>query len=916
MRTLRYKFTTILYIFSLCFLASCRLSQHVPKGQYRLKGNVVAVKGDAVIADGVPLIVRQQPNFKTVGLQLKLFVWNRTVRLDNRIQRRELKGKRTFIFYKKSIDTKRRKKNKISNGKNIERSKKANATNEKRISRARAKGEENYTEVIPKLIDTLLTRKFFREWKRDKYGEKPVIFDSLLYVKSQEQIQAYLKRKGFHFPEITPSIKYNQRKQTAVCTYAIKTGDPFVIDSIFLKSDVSWFALQYKRFERKEFIPIIIGQHLDEDMLDEHRSKIAKAMRDEGYYGFLSSNISYLADTIPGTKRVTLVINHLPRVISEKRDGLKDTAYTIQHQTYEITDVFFHIMDTSLYKGNFTQACLAKGIDVLDEKQRINTLDMLYVKGPKARDKDKERYKREMYLMYNGKSNFKADILDFQNLLENDFYFRDKYVDRTYTNLTQIGVFKSIEAVYVEDVKNSKMVVHYYLAPAKKQTFGFDPRMTNSNGFLGLAAGFNWTNKNLFGRAERLTTSISGGLESQPEVFEGTEKDEKKAGRSFNTFEFGPSVKLEFPWFFPIKILKLEKRQKSRAIIQTGYNYQKRADFERGVFNVNNSWYFEVDKAQEVQFGLPFLSGIRFVNITRAQTFDSIINVTNDLFLRNSYSDQFIWSDFMIKYTYQNMKKDKENRKIKFPIYFKTNFDLAGLSLSWFKLLQDVDPYGVNKVLGIPYAKFWRLDLEYKAYLPVLKKSTLALRSFAGLGKTYATNVNSLPFDFGFFGGGANDNRGFRARSMTPGNYENYLDSNRVATQIGDVQLSLNAELRFPITSLIKGALFLDAGNIWTSDTDPNRVGSKFTKDFYKQLTLATGIGFRFDLSFFIIRLDIGIPLRNPSYPTNAQWIWDSRQGVIDRINAYNIAKTTDYEVVYNPRLFQPQLHFGIGLPF
>jgi outer membrane protein insertion porin family len=240
---------------------------------------------------------------------------------------------------------------------------------------------------------------------------------------------------------------------------------------------------------------------------------------------------------------------------------------------------------------------------------------------------------------------------------------------------------------------------------------------------------------------------------------------------------------------------------------------------------------------------------------------------------------------------------------------------MAGLELSMFKNLQAKDAYGINKVLGIPYAKFWRVDLEYKAYLPVLKKSTLALRSFAGLGKTYATNAKSLPFDFGFFGGGANDNRGFRARSMTPGNYENFLDSNRVATQIGDVQLSLNAELRFPITSLIKGALFLDAGNIWTSDTDPNRVGSKFTKDFYKQLTLATGIGFRFDLSFFIIRLDIGVPLRNPSYPTNAQWIWDSRQGIKDRINAFNLNKS-GYVVVYDSKLFQPQIHFGIGLPF
>jgi len=183
----------------------------------------------------------------------------------------------------------------------------------------------------------------------------------------------------------------------------------------------------------------------------------------------------------------------------------------------------------------------------------------------------------------------------------------------------------------------------------------------------------------------------------------------------------------------------------------------------------------------------------------------------------------------------------------------------------------------------------------------------------AGGGLPYGNSQNSLPYDYSFFAGGANDNRGWRARSLGPGVYQSYLDTNRSATQIGDVRFGGSLEYRFPFNSLVKGALFVDAGNTWTFEEDVNREGGKFTKDWYKQLALATGFGLRLDFDYFIIRLDLGIPLRNPSYPKASQWIFQSndayRQSIQDKFG-------TGWENLNIPSRFTPQIHFGIGYPF
>jgi len=153
-------------------------------------------------------------------------------------------------------------------------------------------------------------------------------------------------------------------------------------------------------------------------------------------------------------------------------------------------------------------------------------------------------------------------------------------------------------------------------------------------------------------------------------------------------------------------------------------------------------------------------------------------------------------------------------------------------------------------------------------------------------------NSTLLPFEKAFFAGGANDMRGWKMYTLGPGTYKNTnVDFNY--NQIGDIQLEANVEYRFPIYQWIRGAVFMDAGNIWLLQNSSDLPGGQFTfPGFFKQVALDGGVGIRLDFDFFIFRFDPAIPLRVPSYPENDRWYFNKMQLK---------------DIVWN---------FGIGYPF
>ena len=76
--------------------------------------------------------------------------------------------------------------------------------------------------------------------------------------------------------------------------------------------------------------------------------------------------------------------------------------------------------------------------------------------------------------------------------------------------------------------------------------------------------------------------------------------------------------------------------------------------------------------------------------------------------------------------------------------------------------------------------------------------------------------------------------------------------------------------------NFLKGAVFVDAGNIWLIREDTDRPGGRFRKDkFLTELAVGTGAGLRMDFNFFVLRFDLAFPLRKPYLPENERWVFD-----------------------------------------
>jgi outer membrane protein assembly factor BamA len=907
------KLTYYLAFYLVFILASCkhprfarmrpfkafRAVRFVPEGQALVKKNKIEIKGDKLSTDEVTAIIRQQPNHKTVGLKLGLYAYN--------------------CYDSLVVAQKREWENNQLRRKNKRKTARQKEVNERRVSRARRRNKEYYTEKTLQLKDTVNPKRSFSEWMKYKAGEPPVIFDTTLYLKTIEQLHIFLNKKGYYFGNVSAKTEHFKRRKM-IATYYIETGAPYIIDSVKLVSDNPVVVQAYNKFVKKQGYQPLIGEHFDADMLDAYRSRVAKFMRDEALYGFSPSHITYKAYTNKEAMTVKLDIRFSDRTI--KLGGDIDGVLTVPHQETYVRDVYFHLIDTT-YSDNFRHTVESMELPLM-ENHFLRTIDTIHYNEIyySRRDKLKRNLPpdsvvlnpvREAWIYYNGVPAIKPNILELQNYLEHNNPYKEYYLERSYTRMLQLDVFQTIKPDIIEIPGTNKIDVHYYLVPSDKQGFNFEPRFTNSNGFLGVGATVNYYNKNLFRGSQKLTISLSGGFESQPPVFDETLDGQaiKKAGRSFNTLEFGPSFKLDLPGLFPFSVTTLSKRQRPRTIISTAYNYQKRLDFQRSVFQLNYLYKFYSGKTQIFQIGLPFASVIKFVSIDKSPAFEAKLNLNNDVFLQNAYSDQFIWQDLKLTFEYNN--KNKDNRKTKASVLFNSSFDPAGYFVGLFTKYQDTNNLGQKQIFGVAYSQFTRLDNTVIVGYPLDKKKSLNFRFSAGGGIPYGNITTSLPFDYSFFAGGSNDNRGWRARALGPGSYKYYLDPDRTATQIGDLRLSSSAEFRFSMGPLLKGAFFMDAANIWTINNDPKRPGGQFSANWYKEISLATGVGVRVDLDFFIIRVDVGIPLTNPALPNGARWIFQSRQPFYDE----GIAKfgAENYKSIM-PKPFTPAFHFGIGYPF
>jgi outer membrane protein insertion porin family len=890
------KTSTYFWFLGALILLSCNITKKVPEGQTLYHKHDFEIiypadhRGPRISRSELEDVVRIRPNNKILGIFLPLRVYN-SINEDRVVKKRQIKNAK---LHRKNIEKK---------------IPKAERKNRRRIERAMKRGDELYLPYRVKLKDTLAPRKFIAEWLLYEFGESPNLMNENLVTRSTDQIRLYLVKKGYYNSTVKDTVIYpksESHKQLTEVKYRIDLGLPHTIDSIYYEGDNPRIHNLISNYlARNELLKK--GDLFDRDVLDGLRFELARMLRNETFYDFSPNLILYKADTTVRPYGVQLGIVIRPRTIRDHNN--KDSVQVFAHRNYRVGDVYYHIIDTSRFQGNYMDEIESRGL-TLNTNEHLPTLDTFFYE-PEGIIHD---YRRKATFLYNSEMPIRPELLEMRNYLEHGHWYRAYYLDRTYNQMLELDIFQSIQPVLIDNPNQGSVDVHYYLIPANTQKFSLEPRATNSNGFLGVSASVSYRHRNLFKSGGKFITSMSVGIESQPPIL-----DASTDRRRETFYEIGPTAKLTLPGLLPISPLRFSKRQTTSTEFSTGFNYQNRQEFSRQLLQFNYLWRWRSDKLQTFQMGLPLVSGFKFVRITnQSSEFLQRINDLNDLFLKNAYSNQLIFNDFKLVYTYSNERLlESVGTPKRTYINYDMTFDLVGNSLDLFTRNQEINnSLGVKTIFGVPFSQFARLDNEIKVYQRYSRGRVLAMRFQAGMGYTYGNSNLALPFDYAFFAGGSNDNRGWRAREMSPGAYQYHRDVNRTLTQFGDIRLGASFEYRFNLlnTQRFKGAVFSDMGNLWTLRADPNRPGGQFTSNFYKQIAISGGFGLRIDATFLVIRLDLGIPILNPAMSPGARWIWNSRELFEQELDAA-FAQFPDRKSEV-PRPFMPRPHFAIGFPF
>ena len=194
-------------------MVACKQTRRVSDGEYLVKKNKVIQTGDKFEKDDLAEIIKQQPNYRQFGVKWKLRAFN--------------------AFDSTKIANKRHLKNEKIVSNNRKKLSRQDRVNSKRMDKAIKKGRTHYTQKIIPLNDTINPRKFIREWYKYKIGRPPVIFDSMSYVKSLEQLELFMRKKGYYDGDVTGFVDFKKNKKCVV-HYHLVTGERYFIILLLL----------------------------------------------------------------------------------------------------------------------------------------------------------------------------------------------------------------------------------------------------------------------------------------------------------------------------------------------------------------------------------------------------------------------------------------------------------------------------------------------------------------------------------------------------------------------------------------------------------------------------------------------------------------------------------------------------------
>jgi len=657
------------------------------------------------------------------------------------------------------------------------------------------------------------TKWFNKMWKR--IGDEPVIYNSMLTSLSVQQLQRLLENKGYINAKVKSNVSFKGKK--AIVSYDVKTNKPYSLRNYTIllnNNDLTEIALDTAR-------SLIRSNMLfDVDIFNAERERIATRFRQEGYYNFTKDFLTYTVDSTLNLHKVDVNL--------ELRDYLNRSSDSISRVVFKRFSINKVIFNTTA-DANFAPDLTAnEGIDTIQF--------------------------RDFVLISPRNQVIKLDALIQNTFINPKTLYSDRAVERTYSGLNVLGPIKYANISFTE-TKDSLLDCNIVITPNKAVSLSTELEGTYTDGYWGVAAKLNTTHRNLFKGAETLSLQFRGAFEWQNDVL---------------AQELGVQAGLKFPKFmFPTGGYDFKRNLHANTEFTTAFSYQ----FRPGEFSttsvgagVNYSWNLRQYKHS---FQLLDLNYVYFPEITDAFR-ESFLNPAAPIFNPNSYEDHLI---MRIGYTGSH-----STASISRPLQ---NYSTSRYSIETAGNLL----YGINKILGstpvnegyftlfdIRYSQYAKLEYNFTHHQIYDKNNRIVYHAGIGLGAPYG-NAEAIPYEKRFYSGGANSVRGWSESTLGPGEYVRIANKTRDYNQVGDVKLDLNMEYRSKMFWLLEGALFLDAGNIWTIREYETQAKGAFKFDsFINQIAIAYGLGLRFDFSFFIARVDFGVKLYNPVLTQTEKW--------------------------------------------
>ncbi|WP_281322305.1 BamA/TamA family outer membrane protein [Flavobacterium aestivum] len=665
---------------------------------------------------------------------------------------------------------------------------------------------------IYNVVGPVKKEKGFKYWLKTKIGEPPVLVSQLDLKHNKDLLQNYTENKGY-FNSKTKADTIHKGK-TVSAIYTQNPGKQYTIRTVKFPTDTSALTTAIQTTIPGSFLKVNEGYSFDK--IKEERIRINNNLKEEGYYYFDPDYLKVQVDSTVSNHQVDLIVK------------VKNDAPAISKKQYRINKIIIY--------PNYSVA------------------------SDTAKATNDSVIKHHDFTIYDSEKLFKPEIFDQAlTFKKGDLYNRTDH-NLSLKNIENIGAFKFVKNKFVAaDTTGNYLDAYYYLTPLPKKSIRLELlAKTNSANYNGTELNLNWSNRNFFGGAELFNLSIYGGFEVQV----------SGQNTGYNVYTAGTEANLLWPKILsPFKI-KPYNGFMAKTKVTAGYEYQNRTQlYSLQTMKASFGYLWKSNERKEHQLNIAEITYARPKDVTALYQ----EQVDKNPSLENVVEQQLVFGP-TYSYIYSNiMKKEKRNT-----IYYKGSISLSG-NLAGLITSANIKKKDTVEILGVPFSQFVRLENEFKHYLKLGKDSQLASRMIVGAGFAYG-NSNEMPYISQFFIGGTNSIRAFKARAIGPGTYydpalntDGYTED-----QSGDLKLELNTEYRTKLYRMIKGAAFIDAGNIWLLHDNPNKPGAKFSSDFMNELAVGVGVGLRFDLSVLIFRTDLAFPIRKPYLPDGNRWVIDS----------------------------------------